>query len=425
MSTAAVESLLERLAPSATGERADRGRAWLARHGLPHRGDEAWKYTPVDDVIRAFEAARPARDHPDGISRALVDDLAGDHGGPRLVCVNGVLAPSLSDLERRPAGVWLGGVDGLRLRSRPTSAADDQPVDGFHALNWVAGCDVAAVIVEPAAVLDEPVHVVHLSTSTEGVGASHPRTVVRVGADSRAHVIETFVGLPGRSVTNASTRIIAAAGAVVTYHRAQDDTAGGVHVGRTSIDQAANSAARVTTIMTGAAIARSAVDVRLAGPGARAALDGLFAPRGEQRHDNVITVDHAASHTTSTQRFRGIVDGDARGSFSGHVIVRPGTRGADASQSSRNLLLSPTAQTDTRPWLEIFADEVRCTHGAAVGRLDDDALFYLRSRGIPLASARTMLVAGFAAEIVDTITPVSLRDRVAVAVARHVSGATT
>jgi Fe-S cluster assembly protein SufD len=424
MSTAA-ETLLERLAPPPTGARAERGRAWLARHGLPHRGDEAWKYTPLDDVVRAFEAARPACDRPEGITRSLVDELAGDHGGPRVVCVNGALAPDLSDLDRRPAGLWLGGVDELRVRPRPSSAADDQPVDGFHALNWAAGRDVAAVLVEPGAVLAEPVHVVHLSTSTDGVGASHPRTVVRVGADSRAQVIESFVGVGGRSVTNASTRIIAAPGAVVTYHRIQDDTAGGVHVGRTSIDQAANSAVRATTIMTGAAIARNALDVTVGGAGARVDLAGLFTPRGEQRHDNVITVDHAASHTTSTQRFRGIVDDDGRGSFSGHVIVRPGTRGVDADQSSRNLVLSATAQIDTRPWLEIFADEVRCTHGAAVGRLDDDALFYLRSRGIPLAIARTMLIAGFAEEIVDTITPASLRDRVAAAVARHVSGAPT
>src|SRR5690606_4895824 len=147
-------------------------------------------------------------------------------------------------------------------------------------------------------------------------------------------------------------------------------------------------------------IVRSAVDVRFAGDGARADLDGLHLPTGHQQHEHAVTVDHAASHGTSTQRFKGVVAGHGRRAFSGHVIVRPGTVATDASQSNPNLVLRPTAQADTRPWLEIFADDVRCAHGATVGRLDEDALFYLRSRGIPLAEARAMLVAAFAGEVV-------------------------
>jgi Fe-S cluster assembly protein SufD len=146
---------------------------------------------------------------------------------------------------------------------------------------------------------------------------------------------------------------------------------------------------------------------------ARADLDGLYLPRGDQRHDYVITVDHRASHCASTQRFTGIIDDHSRGSFSGHVLVRHGTTGTDAYQSNRNLVLAPTAQADTRPWLEILADDVRCTHGATVGRLDDDALLYLRSRGFPLEQSGAILVAAFAAEVIDGITPASLRNPVA------------
>ena len=196
----------------------------------------------------------------------------------------------------------------------------------------------------------------------------------------------------------------------MTYHRVMSEPAEAIHVGRTGIEQAARSRVAATSVITDGRIVRNAVDVVLGGDGARSDLSGLYLPTDHQRHDNVVTVDHVASHGTSTQHFKGIVDDHGRGSFSGHVIVRHGTVGTDAAQSNPNLVLTPTAQADTRPWLEIFADDVRCTHGATVGRLDDDALFYLRSRGIPTAQARAMLIAAFAAEVVDSVTPESLRE---------------
>ena len=409
-------ALLDRLVPpSAPGPRAERGRAWFAAHGLPTARDEAWRYTPVDDIVRVLEHATPAAESSSGFSRSVVDDLAGDHGGPRLVFVNGVLDPRASDAGVAVDGLWLGNRDGMRARPPSSRTAEDQPADGFHALNWAAGRDVAAVIVEAHAQLDAPVHVVHIAAPGEDTTANHPRTVVLVGPGSRIHLIESYVGLPGSAITNASTRIVAGADSIVTYHRIQDETAAAIHIGRTAIDQASGSTVRATSLMTGGRIARSAIEVRFTGTGARADIDGLYLPRGKQRHDNVITVDHRASHCMSTQRFTGIIDDLGRGSFSGHVLVRHRTTGTDAHQSNRNLILTPTAQADTRPWLEILADDVRCTHGATVGRLDDDALFYLRTRGIPLDQSRAILVAAFAAEVIDVITPATLRDRVAVA----------
>lgn len=350
----------------------------------------------------------------------MVDELAGQHGGPRLVFVNGVYDPALSDLIVGAAGLWVGDAEGLRSRRRPgRRRSERRTVDGFHALNWAAGRDVAAVLAEPDASPDTPVHVVHLAVPGEGITVAHPRTVVRLAHGSALHVIETYVGLGGETLTNASTREDAS----VTYHRVVADSADGIHLGRTGIEQAARSTARATSVITGGRIVRAAVDVRLGGPEARSDLDGIYLPTGHQQHDNVITVDHAASHCTSRQRFKGVVDDHGRGSFSGHVIVRSGTVGSDASQSNPNLVLASTAQADTRPWLEISADDVRCTHGATVGRLDDDALFYLRSRGIPLAESRAMLITAFADEIINRISPPSLRDLVAVACARRKSGA--
>jgi Fe-S cluster assembly protein SufD len=410
--------LLDRRAPDvAGGTRAERGRAWLRRHGMPRSSHEAWRYTPLAEVIPAVESARQAPSGPPSVDRSTVRAVAGDHGGPRLVFVNGDFAPALSDLGELPSGVWAGGAEGLRPRRPPgMTPTEDEPSDGFHALNWAAGRDVAAVLVDPDVALDTPIHIVHVAAPTGDEVLAHPRTVVRVGVGSRVQVIESHCALGDGAITNASTRVVAAEGAAIGHHQLIEGEGRHIHVGRVALEQAADSTVQATSLVLGGQIVRSATDVRLGGERAHVELTGLFRPTGDERHDIVVTVDHAADGGTSSQRFKGIADDRARGSFSGHVVVRPGTVGNDARQSNPNLVLRPTAQIDTRPWLEIFADDVRCTHGATVGRLDDEALFYLRSRGIPEDQARSMLVAGFAAEIVDGISPPSLRDHVVAAV---------
>ncbi len=418
-------ALLDRLAPEPVpGARAERGRAWFDAHGLPSSRQEAWRYTPVDDIAALLDEATPASSTPEpALDAATVERLAGVHGGPRLVLANGVLIRELSDLDGLPEGLWLGGAEELRPRRKPGAPPpSDEPADGFHALNWAAGLDIAGVMTEPDAAIDAPVHIVHIALpATDGsVTVAHPRTVIRLGRGSRLAVIETFAGTGGRVITNSSTRIVAGEDASLGYHRVVAEADEAIHVGRTGIEQARGSVVTARTIVCGGDIVRSAVDVALTGDHARSELEGLYLPVATQRFDNVVTVDHAASHCTSTQRYKGIVDDTARGSFSGHVIVRHGTVGTDASQSNPNLVLTSHAQADTRPWLEIFADDVRCTHGATVGRLDDEAYFYLRSRGIPASEARAMLVGAFAAEIIDAITPDSLRDWVRASVAdRH------
>jgi Fe-S cluster assembly protein SufD len=410
--------LLERLAPAGpTDETSARARSWLDTHGLPDARDEAWRYTPVNEIVSSLETATPATPRP--LHRSVVDDLAGHHGGPRLVFVNGIYAPELSDRDRLPAGLWCGPIADLppARAALAGSSSDDELVDGFQALNRAAGRDAAVVLADPGAEVPHPIHVVHIAAPGDRFAVSHPHTIIGAGDGSRLHVIETFTGLPGATLTNASTTIHIGVGATLAHHRIQTEAADAIHVGHTRVDQATGSQLRATSLMFGADIARDAIEVSLHGPDARTDLDGLYLPTGRQRHDTAITVDHAASRCTSTQQFKGVVDDHARGSFSGRIIVRPDTVATDAQQSNRNLLLSATAQADIRPWLEIFADDVRCTHGATVGRLDDDALFYLRSRGIPLEEGRSMLIDAFVREITDAITPASLRDHVTAALA--------
>jgi Fe-S cluster assembly protein SufD len=247
---------------------------------------------------------------------------------------------------------------------------------------------------------------------------SHPHTVIDVAAGSRLTVIETYAGLSGRSLTNAATAIAVGPGAELTHYKIQNEAAECIHVAHTAITQSTGSDVRSCTIMLGADIARNAVDVVLGGTDATLEVDGLYLPTARQRHDNVVTVEHAASSCTSRQLFKGVVDDHARGSFSGRIIVGPDTVATDAGQTSRSLLLQPTAEADSRPWLEIFADDVKCTHGATVGRLDDEAMFYMRSRGIAERDARAMLIGAFVNEIIEGARPETLRTYLETATAR-------
>jgi Fe-S cluster assembly protein SufD len=241
---------------------------------------------------------------------------------------------------------------------------------------------------------------------------SHPATVIVAGRDCSLSVVETYAGTPGPALTNASTTIRAGERARIRHWRIEAEATDAVHIGHTGVVQHEGAEVLLLSVLHGATIGRHAHDVVLAGPDARCDVVGLAVPAGRQVHDHLVTVEHAAARCTSTQRFRAVVDDRARSSFSGHVIVRPGTVATSADQSSHNLLLAPTAEADARPWLEILADDVRCTHGATVGRLDDDALFYLRSRGIPLAQARDVLIDAFVQELLDRIDCTPLRARI-------------
>jgi Fe-S cluster assembly protein SufD len=429
-------SLLDRLMPSNPPRVGDQSsassahaRAWLETNGLPNARDEAWKYTPLGDIASTTFAA--VSESPSGsINEAMVDELAGDHGANRLVFVNGRFAPALShDPQITPGVRWHSTVpsgaapdDGIDAPS--PSRADRTRYDGFQALNELTADDGAVIIVDADTRFTEPLHVVHLSVPGPTPTVSHPRTRLRAGARSEVALIETYVGLAGPTLTNAVTEMVVEPGAAVTHTKVQAEAAGAIHLAHTSILQAAGSTVRSRSFALGAQIARNAVDVVLGGDGASVELEGLYLPIATQRHDNVITVEHAASGCTSRQLFKGVIDDHARGSFSGRIIVQSGTTATDAAQTNRSLLLEPTAESDTRPWLEIFADDVKCTHGATVGRLDSEALFYLQTRGIAARDARTMLIGAFIDEMTEAVSPATLRSQIATAMATRRGGST-
>lgn len=369
--------------------------AWLRDHGMPTVEDEDWKYTALDHIlVEGLPARAPSVMTIDRAALAA----AGDHGGVRLVVVDGVFTSELSGGPGLP--------DGLRLEWHPNRGpTPGSRYDGFQAWNRLGSRRSAEIHVAPGAVIDAPIHVVHVTT----VAVSHPRTIVRIGHDADATIIETYLGASGGSLTNAVTSVALDCDARLRHHKVVIGPVGGTHVAYSSHTLQRHAELASSAVLTGASVARNAIDVVLRGDRASVELRGLDVPVGDQRHDTAVTVEHAASYGRSRQLFKAAVGDRARGSFSGRVIVAPGTAGNDADQTSRSLLLAPTAQADARPWLEIFADDVRCTHGSSVGRLNHDALFYLRARGIPEDQAKAMLVGGFLAEMTDAVEPASLR----------------
>ena len=418
----AAEPRLAGLSGRPGGARAGAAR-WLETHPRPTRRDERWHHVPVEELCDLVVDGRPGDPAP-SVDRAVVDALAGAHQGTRLVLVDGHLDVGASTLP--PAGLTVIALaddaladDDLADDGLP-GLVDVDRLDWFSARNQALAAGGVLIRILAAVPSDAPipvVHVVHVATPTAGRWAvSRPRTFIVVEPGARATVIESHVALGGSCVVNATTSIDLHADAQLTYHRVETLPSAAAHVGHIRARLAAAADLHATSLTMGATTSRVTVDVTARGDRSTVHLAGCSLPTGSDHHDHHVTVEHLGAHTTSTQQFRVVAGERGTGSSTGRVVVHPATRGTVAHQATRALLLHPAAQANIRPWLEILAEDVQCTHAAAVGRLDDDALFYLRSRGIPVEHARRMLVHAFVGEVLDAIAEPWLRDRLATVV---------
>ena len=400
---------------------------WVGEHGFPADKDEAWKYTRVAPILEIpFAPAEP------GARCALapgdVTELAGSLGGPRLVFVNGYFVPELSALKRLPEGVKLGSLaaafaqEGTALEALLWRRFRGRP-QAFTALNVALGEDGAFIRIPAHISVEEPIHLVFISDAGATPLVSHPLSVVFAGADSRATIVETHVGIAGGIyLSNAVTELVLDEGASVDHYKVQNEAESAFHLAFMDVRQGRASRFSAHSVALGAVLARHEVKVTLEAPEAQVALNGLYLPCGKQHLDNPTTIEHAAPHCTSRQLYKGVVDGHGRGVFDGRIVVQPGAIKTDASQTNKNLLLSASAQVYTRPRLEIFADDVKCAHGAAVGQLDEDALYYMRTRGFTQQAARDLLTYAFAAEMLELIQVPPLRSRVQQMLATRFAG---
>ena len=381
--------------------------------GLPTRRDEDWKYTslaPLEE--RSFTAVPASADLGAAVD---LDPMAfGDLGGHRLVFVNGRFARALSAVGELPPGVGLTTL--AETLDRDCSCLDpfvgeSRHQTAFAALNTAFMTDGLHLHLARGAVIEEPIHLLFLGT---GEGRSiHPRNVIVAETGARATVIEHYVASPGASnFTNAVTLIFAAEDAQIEHYKLQQEANGALHVGAVHASQARDSRFLSHSTAFGAALARTDITTSFDGEGCEATLDGLYVVDGRRFVDHHTLVDHVKACGTSREHYRGVLDGDARGVFNGKIVVHPGAQRTDARQINHNLLLSRGAEIDTKPQLEIYADDVKCTHGATVGQLDPAQLFYLRARGIDAAGARALLTLAFAREAIERIRVAPLRERV-------------
>lgn len=391
----------------------------FVRAGFPTRRDEAWKYTSLDRLARTdFNPLAAAAEVDTSPWRDFL--LADAH---RILVVNGRFHAAGSAIGRLPEGVSLA----------PLSAAVEDP-NGVRpgavgdaplaALNTAFMREGLVLRLDDGAALERPVQVMHVASGTGPDIALHSRSVVVAGEASRATLVETFVGSgSARSWTNAVTEIRLGRGARLSHVKLQAEDPGAYHTALTEVRLMGDAAYSAAALATGAALSRNETKVAIEEPGAACDVRGGVLLRGRQHGDNTTEIDHRAGHAASDQVFRNVLDDRARSVFQGGVAVSPGAVGTNSRQSNRNLLLSRGARADSKPELRILADDVRCAHGATVGELDRNAMFYLVSRGVPPGEARNLLIRAFVAEIVDGAPEGGARDHLQRAVALWMEGA--
>jgi len=436
MGSALLESLLE---PEA-GETAASQPDWLnatrrsaaiavERDGLPGPRNEAWKYTS----LRALEQRRHANGDANALTRTVdpARFLLPGIEGARLVFVNGVYRPDLS--RKSP-------VDGLSISTLALATASDldasrallerefsDPASAFARLNTVLAADGPIVRVRAGATIARPIHFVFIGGSADSEIAWNLRAVVEIGDGASLHLIEHHVNSSGTGAAqlgNIVSQYAIGRGARLDLVQIQDAAESASLIRRSEFTIADDAVLSTHTLETGAQMMRHDFIVDLAGRGARLISRGVFALHGRQHADTHLDVQHNARDTTSDIVWRGVADQRSRGVFHGAITVAAGADGADAQLSNKNLLLSANAEIDTQPVLEIYADEVKAAHGATVGQLDEDALFYLRSRGLAPDAARRLLISAFCSAVLSDLPEQHLREHLDALLAARLPQAT-
>jgi Fe-S cluster assembly protein SufD len=381
--------------------------------GFPTTRQEEWRFTNLAPLARTVfqrpERPAPGADGPRRISPADLAPWTFDGVAARLVFVDGRLAPELSTPPNSPLppGTVVDGLAAALAREprqlEPWLGRFASFVEHpFVALNTAFLDDGALVVLPRGAVVERPIHLLYLSTASQPPLVSYPRNLVVAGEGSQVTVVETYAG-EGAYFSCGVTELVAGPGAVVDHYKVQHESRDAYHLATLQVYGERASAISSHSISLGGLLVRNDVNALLAGEGIDCILNGLYLAGGRQLVDNHMRVEHAKPHCASHELYKGILDGKARSVFNGLIHVHPGAQKTDAKQSNRNLLLSPDAIANSNPRLEIFADDVKCTHGSTVGQLDDDAVFYLRSRGIGLDAARSLLTYAFASDILGRI----------------------
>ena len=385
------------------------GLASFAEQGLPTIHDEDWRFTNVAPLAKL--PFRPALESTadSAVNGCLTDQPFASLAGPRLVFVNGRFSAGLSSVGKLPPGVRVESLaavlagDAGALEKHLTGYARTEG-NAFAALNQAFFLDGAFIQVPAGVTVEAPIQLIFVSAPSQAGDTFHPRNLIIAGDRAKVTIIESYVGGAGPAcVTNAVTEMVAGDDAAVELIKFQDEAVSSFHVATIQGRFGRASNVNVHSFALGSRLSRNNIRANLAGEGLECILNGLYLTKGEQLADHHMIVDHAQPHCASHEYFNGILDDKSRGVFHGRILVRQPAQKTDAKQTNKNLLLSDDAQADTKPQLEIYADDVKCTHGATIGQLNDESIFYMRSRGLSTETARRMLIHAFAGEIIDRV----------------------
>ncbi len=386
------------------------GRMRFRELPFPTARNEDWRFTSVAPLLKETFALPVAAAMESKSLPPLCDPRA-----LRLTFVNGAFAPKLSKLESLPGGALFGPLSEPGAAAETLSKHLAHVADGqnqiFTALNNALLQDGAFVVLPANAVVDRPLEILYITKPGTKPESAQPRTLVVLGKHAQATVVERFVGLgEGRSFTNAVAEFVLEEGAILDHVKIQQENLQTYHVANTQVAQSRGSNFTTHSLLLGGALVRNEVRVRFDGEGCEATVNGLYLARGTQHVDCHTVIDHAKAHCNSHELYKGVLGDKSQGVFNGKIFVRKDAQKTDAKQTNKVLLLSDDATINTKPQLEIFADDVKCTHGATIGQLDDTQMFYLRSRGIGLEDAKRLLTFAFANDVVGRIELEAIRE---------------
>jgi Fe-S cluster assembly protein SufD len=376
--------------------------------GFPTTHTEDWRFTNVSGIARTRFSLAPNTSPL--LTKRDLSPWSLEGGAARLVFIDGRLVRQLSSIGSLPSGVVVSSLKDEIAKHLGTVEEHlgrylDTRRDPFCALNTAFFEDGAFVYIPRGLSLEQPIHLLFLASEGEDARMLHPRNLLIVGHEAQATIVEEYESTGGTVLSNSATELIAEESSAVSHYLVEHEPLEAFNISTLRIQQDRSANVASHSVLLGGGLVRNNVHPVLAGEGGECLINGLFVGNGTQHLDNFMYVEHASPHSSSRQFYNGILDDHAHGVFHGRIVVHKNAQKTDAKQTNRNLLLSDDAQIDTKPQLEIYADDVKCTHGATIGQIEEAALFYLRSRGIDEISARRLLLSAFAHECVSRMHP--------------------
>jgi Fe-S cluster assembly protein SufD len=386
--------------------------ARFAEVGFPTTKDEDWRFTNTAPIAKgSFSLGKLTN-----VTGEQLQPFKLEGAAAQLVFINGHFSAELSSMGDLPKGVRINSL-AAELAANPVALEAhlgrylDTQRDAFAALNAAFLNDGAYVSIAKSKVLEQPIHLLFVTANSDSAIMTHPRNLIVAEDQSQIAVVEDYISLgSGLAFSNTATELVAGESAVVSHYMLERESTDAFNISTLRIQQARSANTATHSILLGGGLVRNNVHPVLAGEGGECLINGLFIGTGRQHLDNYMLVEHAQPHCSSRQFYNGILDGRSHGVFHGRIIVHKAAQKTDAKQTNRNLLLSDDAQIDTKPQLEIYADDVKCTHGATIGQIEENALFYLRSRGIDERAARKLLLLAFASECLDRMKEDAVRN---------------